>query len=534
MEYGKPVVHAVAAGKARRVIPILPPGVASVTARTVARIMPDGKITGTSVTSASGPMGLSLRGYAFGIMSYGPERAAKAQLNAASEEGTGSFEVTTPTLLPQDYSVSGHFELEPRTGILAGESFRPPIGLELLIRPGDVFMGPLAVANLADSESTPCFSGRETQELSLELPDGKRVAQLPKDTRNRQRAHPLSHPLGGDEPPRHRPPRVHFRDRQAALHGSDARRGGGGAQADLRGAARADRSDGPMKGRGRMRRFAGMLALVLVIGLGGCAGGPPSDIAAGARAQRRGDYAEAIRRYTLVLQSPGLAPKTRVMVLDGRSVAYIQAGDRDKAIADAEEAIRLSPDNAYAYNNRGAAYLGKGQYDLAIADLTVSLQLSPDDPTVHLNRGDAYFFKGQYDPALADYDEIVRHKPDSAIGHERRATVLLRRQDYDQAIAEFSRALELQHDLLPALSGRGVAYSHQAQVEKAMADFGNAIRLKSDYVVAFEDRAVYEFALGRFDKSAGRIWSVSSSSGPRVPRPSCSSTSRMAGWARTT
>ena len=44
-------------------------------------------------------------------------------------------------------------------------------------------MGPLAVANLADSESTPCFSGRETEELSLELPDGKRVAQLPKDTR---------------------------------------------------------------------------------------------------------------------------------------------------------------------------------------------------------------------------------------------------------------------------------------------------------------------------------------------------------------
>lgn len=182
-EYGKPVVHAVATGKAQRAIPILPPGVASVTARTVARIMPDGKITGTSVTSASGPMGLSLRAYAFAIMSYGPERAAKAQLTAASEEGTGSFEVTTPTLLPQDYSVSGHFEIASRAGIVAGESFRPPIGLELLTRPGDVFMGPLAVANLADSESTPCFSGRETEELSLELPDGKRVAQLPKDTR---------------------------------------------------------------------------------------------------------------------------------------------------------------------------------------------------------------------------------------------------------------------------------------------------------------------------------------------------------------
>jgi len=181
-EYGKPVVHTGGTGKAVRSIPILRPGETSLTARTVARIMPDGRITGTSVTSASGPLGLSLRGYAFEIMSYGAERAAKAQLKEASLEGTGSFDVTTPTLAPQDYSVSGHFELEPRAGIVAGESFRPPAGLEVLIRPGDVLMGPLTVATLPDGESTPCFNGRETQELSLELPDGKRVAQLPKDT----------------------------------------------------------------------------------------------------------------------------------------------------------------------------------------------------------------------------------------------------------------------------------------------------------------------------------------------------------------
>ncbi|HUN47079.1 MAG TPA: tetratricopeptide repeat protein [Stellaceae bacterium] len=266
-----------------------------------------------------------------------------------------------------------------------------------------------------------------------------------------------------------------------------------------------------------MRRLAGALALVLAIGLGGCAGGAPGDIAAGARAQQRGDYAEAIRRYTLALQSPGLPAKTRIVVLDGRSVAYIQSGDREKAIADADEAIRLSPDDAHAYNNRGYAYLGKGQYDLAIADLTVAIQLSPTELIYYENRGDVYFLKSQYDLALADYEEIVHRKPEAAVGHERRGRVLLRRQDYDRAIAEFSRALELQHDLIPALTGRGVAYSHQGQVEKAMADFDGAIRVKSDDAAAYQDRAVYEFALGRFDKSADdfehviKLWPMESS-----------------------
>ena len=42
-------------------------------------------------------------------------------------------------------------------------------------------MGPLGLPGLKDSESTPCFSGHQVEEVFLDLPIGARVGQLPAD-----------------------------------------------------------------------------------------------------------------------------------------------------------------------------------------------------------------------------------------------------------------------------------------------------------------------------------------------------------------
>src|SRR5262249_4006254 len=79
-EYGKPVVHATVAGKALRKTPVLPADAATLTVRSTARLMPDGKITGTTVTAATGPFGIMLRQYGSAIHSAGAERTAGLQL----------------------------------------------------------------------------------------------------------------------------------------------------------------------------------------------------------------------------------------------------------------------------------------------------------------------------------------------------------------------------------------------------------------------------------------------------------------------
>ena len=54
--------------------------------------------------------------------------------------------------------------------------------------------------------------------------------------------------------------------------------------------------------------------------------------------------------------------------IDQARDAY-KKGDKERAIADFDTAIKLNPKDADVYTNRGLAYFDKGQYDRAIADL---------------------------------------------------------------------------------------------------------------------------------------------------------------------
>jgi tetratricopeptide (TPR) repeat protein len=61
-------------------------------------------------------------------------------------------------------------------------------------------------------------------------------------------------------------------------------------------------------------------------------------------------------------------------------------GDAGRAIKDAGVAIRLDPNDAFAYNVRGRAYLDQRQYDRAIADYVQALRLDPALPEARENR----------------------------------------------------------------------------------------------------------------------------------------------------
>ena len=60
-----------------------------------------------------------------------------------------------------------------------------------------------------------------------------------------------------------------------------------------------------------------------------------------------------------------------------RGLALEDKGDHDKAIAEFNEAIRLDPQNAFAYKGRGVAWSKKGEFDRAMTDFDESLRINP-------------------------------------------------------------------------------------------------------------------------------------------------------------
>jgi hypothetical protein len=180
-EYGKPVVRAVTAGDVLGRVPPLPPEVATMAVRATARLDADGAIVGTTTTAATGPFAVDLRQSALWVEANGDASAAAAQLRALGRRGSGAFAPPPPIQLAGGYAMSGSFRLDDRPDIDEGESFLPPLGLRLLARPGDLLLGPMAEPLLADTQPTPCYPGRQTEDIALDLPPGRRLMRLPHD-----------------------------------------------------------------------------------------------------------------------------------------------------------------------------------------------------------------------------------------------------------------------------------------------------------------------------------------------------------------
>ncbi|MEB3831869.1 CHAT domain-containing protein, partial [Phormidium sp. CCY1219] len=87
-------------------------------------------------------------------------------------------------------------------------------------------------------------------------------------------------------------------------------------------------------------------------------------------------------------------------------------GQYEEAIASYNEAIRLQPDFAVAYNNRGIAQRNLGQHEEAIASYNEAIRLQPDYAVAYFNRGNAQDNLGQYEEAIASFDCALTWKRD--------------------------------------------------------------------------------------------------------------------------
>ena len=181
-EYGKPILPVTEAGGTPDRLPMLPPGLAHERLHTTAVLSADGTVSGTSMTEGRGPYATALRLVGRASRAQGSEPFAAAQLRSLNESGQGSVVLPDPEATGLDGRIEGRFTLDPRSGWLEGDSFLMPAGLRLLARTGDGLIGPMRERNLPAAEPTPCYAGRQEEELSLALPPGRHPSRLPKNT----------------------------------------------------------------------------------------------------------------------------------------------------------------------------------------------------------------------------------------------------------------------------------------------------------------------------------------------------------------
>lgn len=205
-----------------------------------------------------------------------------------------------------------------------------------------------------------------------------------------------------------------------------------------------------------------------------------------------GDTTQAIKDYNEALR---LQPDNP-FAYRRRGIAKSSEENYQGALEDLNKAIILQPDNGYAYVDRGTVYAMMGNRKAFTKDFETALRLEPDSPAIYNKRGIAHCILQDDKGAIEDYTAAIRFAPESAyIYYKRLGDVRTVQKDYKTAIENYNEAIRLERNYAPAYVGRGIVNAMMGSQQGFTEDFDTALRLQPDNAWFYSERGKARFIL---------------------------------------
>lgn len=161
------------------------------------------------------------------------------------------------------------------------------------------------------------------------------------------------------------------------------------------------------------------------------------------------------------------------------SLVYYQKGDYLSCIAACQEALKLNPFFAEAYNNMGSAYNLLKKYDDAIAACQKALELKPDFQLAKNNLAEALRNKD----AILNAENVAKEKPSPETYLDLSLSYYQQGQ-YEKCIEACNNALKLKPDYADAYSNICASYNQLKQWDKAIEACNKALMIDPTHKLA--------------------------------------------------
>lgn len=190
---------------------------------------------------------------------------------------------------------------------------------------------------------------------------------------------------------------------------------------------------------------------------------------------------ESIAACSRLLASRRLTPKNRSIIFNIRGNLWSDKGDKERAIADYTDSIRINPKDAHPHSNRAHRYREQGKPDLAFADYESALRLDPKLVSALVGKGYILEQRGLIDGAIAAFELAIRLDPKTPIPYVARGDLYFGKGDYSRALADYDEALRIDPMATSAYTKRGLTYEKLGDVVRARSAFNAALAVPPKY-----------------------------------------------------
>ena len=195
----------------------------------------------------------------------------------------------------------------------------------------------------------------------------------------------------------------------------------------------------------------------------------------------------ALQRYDAAIDSYNQAIKIKpdyAEAYNNLGIALKDTGDFNAAIDSYKRAIKIKPDYADAYYNMGNALKGKGEFNAATDSYKQAIKIKPDYAEAYYNMGIALQDKGELDASIDSYKQAIKIKPDYAEAHNNMGAALTEKGELDAAIDSCKQAIKIKPDYAEAYYNMGIALKGKGELDATIDSCKQAIKIKPDYEIA--------------------------------------------------
>jgi tetratricopeptide (TPR) repeat protein len=160
------------------------------------------------------------------------------------------------------------------------------------------------------------------------------------------------------------------------------------------------------------------------------------------------------------------------------------------------DVVRKQPHAHVAWRILGLHDAAEGRKLQALRNFDEAIRLRPDYAEAYNGRANMRADLGDRAGAARDYETLIRLRPDLVLGHYGLAYLAGEMGDFRTAAEGFTRVLEIDPRMLEARLNRGEAFLRIGRFEDARRDFDAAIDQAPRSAVAYGGRARARLALG--------------------------------------